>query len=343
MVHLTDAPRVRIAFAADNFVSKGLAAAVRSVDDSLARAGRTGAVYVVDCGLNRRSRRKITHSADPARTSVTWLTVRDDAQDLVRSLSAGSTRPYPPAAYARLLLPALLPDSVEKVVYLDADTIVRGDIASLWDQDMSGTPLFAVQDLPLENGNAARIARTVDQGRYPYDPSSVYFQSGVLVMDIQAFRREHLAESAFAFLREYPTMQFPDQDALNALLAHRTKMMDSRWNQMVAIYRYADAAASPFGEEQFRQLREDPYVVHYSGRPKPWEPGCEHPWLGEWFAIIDRTPWAGWRPTRWNGFLERVPRIPRVLQRRLRTMLREIRPKSAPPKAAPDQSSGATI
>jgi len=334
-----DAPRVHIAFAADNVVSKGLAAAVRSVDESLARAGRTGSVHVVDCGLNARSRRRITHSADPTRTTVNWLTVRAEAQDLVRSLAAGSTRPYPPSAYARLLLPALLPRVVDKVVYLDADTIVRGDIASLWDEDMGEQPLFAVRDLPLENGNAARIARTVDQARYPYDPAGVYFQSGVLVMDIGAFRRERLAESAFAFLREYPAMQFPDQDALNALLAPRTRMMDPRWNQMVAVYRYADAAASPFDEEQFQQLRDDPFVVHYSGRPKPWEPGCEHPWLADWFALLDRTPWAGWRPTPLNGLLERLPRIPRVAQRRIRNVLRSLKTQDPPP--APQASTEA--
>lgn len=337
IVQQTAPARVHVAFAADNVVSKGLAAAVRSVDESLARAGRTGAVYVVDCGLTARSRRKITHSADPTRTTVVWLSVRDEAQELVRSLSAGSTRPYPPAAYARLLLPALLPEAVAKVVYLDADTIVRGDVAALWDEDMAETPLFAVEDLPLDNGNAARIARTVDQSRYPYDPGRVYFQSGVLVMDIATFRRERLAETAFAFLREYPTMQFPDQDALNALLAPRTRMMDPRWNQMVAVYRYPDAAASPFDPEQFRLLREDPFVVHYSGRPKPWEPGCEHPWLAEWFAILDRTPWAGWRPTRWNGFLERLPRIPRVVQRRVRTIVRSLKPR----KPASDAATGA--
>ena len=65
--------------------------------------------------------------------------------------------------------PRLLPEAVAKVVYLDADTIVRGDVAALWDEDMAETPLFAVEDLPLDNGNAARIARTVDQSRYPYD------------------------------------------------------------------------------------------------------------------------------------------------------------------------------
>lgn len=339
IVQQTAPARVHVAFAADNVVSKGLAAAVRSVDESLARAGRTGAVYVVDCGLTARSRRKITHSADPTRTSVVWLSVRDEAQELVRSLSAGSTRPYPPAAYARLLLPALLPEAVAKVVYLDADTIVRGDVAALWDEDMAETPLFAVEDLPLDNGNAARIARTVDQSRYPYDPGRVYFQSGVLVMDIATFRRERLAETAFAFLREYPTMQFPDQDALNALLATRTRVMDPRWNQMVAIYRYPDAAASPFDEAEFRDLRDDPFVVHFSGRPKPWEPGCEHPWLAEWFALLDRTPWAGWRPTRLNGMLERLPRIPRVAQRRIRNVLRSLTTQDPPP--ASGASTGA--
>ena len=316
---------VSVAFAADNMVAKGLAAAVQSVDASLARAGRTGEVFVVDCGLSAHSRRAVTRSADPDRVAVSWLKVDGPAKALLHSLSSGSTRPYPPSAYARLLLPALLPDHVDEVIYLDSDTIVRGDITGLWDQDMAGDVLFAVEDLPRDSGNAARIARTVDQPRYPYDAGRSYFQSGVLVMNVAAFRAEDLAVEAFAFLREHPTLQFPDQDALNTLLSTRTRLIDPRWNQMAAVYRYRDAAASPFDEKTLRALRDDPFIVHYSGRPKPWEPGCAHELLEDWNAAIDRTPWQGWRPTRWNGAVGRLPRIPRVLARKARTSVRSLR------------------
>lgn len=327
-MHEGNTSNVHVAFAADNVVARGLAAAIQSVDASLADAGRTGSVYVVDCGLSARSRRLITRSADPARTRVMYLRVHGQASGLLRSLSSGSSRPYPPSAYARLLLPALLPTDVEKVIYLDSDTIVRADLGALWDSDMGEDVLLAVEDLPRDNGNAERIARSVDQREFAYDAHSAYFQSGVLVIDIAAFRREDLASAAFAFLKRYPSMQFPDQDALNALLARRTRLIDPRWNQMVAIYRYSDAESSPFDPQMFAGLRDDPFIVHYSGRPKPWEPGCAHPFLAEWNAALDRTPWRGWRPTSWNGLIGRIPRIPRVAARRVRTVVRSFRRRS---------------
>ena len=158
----------------------------------------------------------------------------------------------------------------------------------------------------------------MDQTRYPYAPSTVYFQSGVLVIDIAKFRQEDLAAKAFEFLATYPQMQFPDQDALNVLLATRTRLVDPRWNQMAAVYRYdSDDRNGPFDPTTLLRLQTEPFIIHYSGRPKPWEPECQHPLLREWFAAIDRTVWNGWRPNRLNGVLERLPRAPRVLQKRL--------------------------
>lgn len=313
-----DAP-VCVAFAADGIMAKGLAAAARSVADRLAERGREGRLFVVDCGVPRRARQRIERSLWGTTSTITWLPVRGAAAALLRTLSTRSTRPYPPAAYARLLLPALLPADVERVMYLDADMIARHDVLPLWNEPMGDDVLFAVRDLPLANGNAARIARTVDQELYPYAADSVYFQSGLLVLDIRAFREEHIAERAFELLAAYPMMQFPDQDALNALLTRRSRLVDPRWNQMTAVYSYPDwdLEESPFAPEVLAELQDDPLIVHYSGRPKPWELGCQHPLVEDWFASLDRTHWHGWRPTRVNSLVARVPRVARTLRKKI--------------------------
>lgn len=327
---------VCVAFAADNNVAKGLAAAMRSTADRLREGGRAGRFFVVDCGVSSAAKRAIERSLRDTTSTVTWLGAGRGG-DLLRSLSSRSSRPYPASAYARLLLPALLPNDVHRVLYLDADIVVRRDPSPLWDEPMDGDVLFAVADLPHDNGNAARIARVVDQGDYPYRESSAYFQSGVLLMDIEAFRREGIADRAIRFLARYPGMQFPDQDALNALLVDRTRLIDPRWNQMAAAYAYdvARADESPFDAETLRHLQRDPFIVHYSGRPKPWEPGCRHPLRDEWTAALDRTVWTGWRPNAVNGAAARVPRIPRVLRKRVQTALARLRP-------APAAGEGAT-
>lgn len=325
LVNESDDP-VCVAFAADNIVSKGLAAATRSVADRLAEQGRPATIFVVDCGLSRRTRRAVSRSLRGTTASVAWLPVTGAASDLLLKLSVRSTRPYPASAYARLLLPALLPPEVTRVIYFDADMIARHDLLPLWEADMGSDVLFAVRDLPLENGNARRIARTVDQARFPYPAESVYFQSGLLVIDVKSFRAERLAEQAIDFLGEYPSMHFPDQDALNALATTRTRLIDPRWNQMSAVYRYPDKAKepSPFDADTLRELQDDPFIVHYSGRPKPWELFCDHPLVGDWYAALDRTEWKGWRPSRLNAAVSRAFRASRVLRKRIYRGLRRL-------------------
>lgn len=324
--------RVHVGFAADNNVAKGLAAAMRSTADRLAEAGRAGSFAVVDCGVAGSAKSAIERSLIGTPADVRWLPAGRHGA-LLRSLSSRSSRPYPASAYARLLLPGLLPDDVHRIIYLDADVVVRHDPTFLWDEPMGDDVLFAVADLPHDNGNAQRIARTVDQTRYPYSAAHTYFQSGVLVMDIARMRRERIAERAFAFLAEYPTMQFPDQDALNALLADATRLIDPRWNQMAAVYRYEPehAADGPFDAATLRTLQSDPFVVHYSGRPKPWERDCRHPLLDDWNRAIDRTAWRGWRPNALNATFARARRMPRMLSKRVRALPGQIAGRVARP------------
>lgn len=316
-------PEVAVALASDSVMRLGLAAAAQSVCRRVQERGGRATVYVVDCGVPARARRRIAASTAKAGGRVEWLPVQGAAANLLRQLSTSSSRPYPPAAYARLLLPALLPPSLDRVVYLDADMVVRHDILPLWNEPFDGDVLFAVRDLPLDNGNAARIARTVDQEKYPYSAENTYFQSGLLVIDLATFRSENIAERAFAFLAEYPTMQFPDQDALNALLSTRTRLIDPRWNQMTAVFAYPDSSIepSPFSPEDLAALQRDPHIVHYSGRPKPWERGCRHPLVSEWYDSLEDTSWRGWRPNLLNTTLSRIPRAVRVARKKIARLL----------------------
>ena len=83
------------------------------------------------------------------------------------------------AVYYRLLAPRLLPDTIEKVLYLDSDLIVRKSLAPLWNTDIADRPLAAVPD--YIGGTAGRDLGLPD--------GTKYFNSGVLLMNLQYWRR----------------------------------------------------------------------------------------------------------------------------------------------------------
>lgn len=121
----------------------------------------------------------------------------------------------------RLRLVELLPESVTRVIYLDADLIFNLDIVELWNENLSGCLIGARRD-------AEGKRWMCDQGILPRD---MYFNAGVMVLDIEKIRRERdlFCESMDFFVR-YPNCRFADQDALNYIFQGKVAYLPDRYN-----------------------------------------------------------------------------------------------------------------
>lgn len=246
---------------------------VRSLVESLGE-GRTLQIYIVDDGLTSASRERITQSAASPEVTLEWLKANRGMDQLV----AGNPLGYSGAVLHRLSLPHLLPASIDKVIYLDGDVIVRGDIGELWDIDLGDHLALAVAEST--------------------DTSGDYFNAGVLVMDIAGWRDQNIGEQALDYLENHRELcPFMDQDALNHVLGPAIGNLPPMWNQLVQMY--SDAAIGhPYGRDDILTARRDPRIVHYSMRPKPWEPGCRRPLTELWTDTLQRTPWQGYEPSQ---------------------------------------------
>ena len=126
--------------AADDGYARPLAAAGRSVIRHLGE-GRSLEFYVLDMGISPANRAAIEASFRSPRVEVIWLT---SGQQAVKGLPIYGW--FTTAAYARLLIPDLLPQHVERALYLDCDLVVRRCIGELYDSEMSGCLALAVPD-----------------------------------------------------------------------------------------------------------------------------------------------------------------------------------------------------
>lgn len=152
------------------------------------------------------------------------------------------------ATYARLLAPELLPLDIDKIIYLDADIVALGNIAELYDQDLSGCSLGAVSDVMAEE-----ILRI-----YFYPGLVGYFNAGVLLISLNAWRQKRIKERSWQFINQhFPDLIRSDQDVLNCLFKDDWKLLDSRFN--VDLKRRG-----------FRVMpAADAVILHYSDRVKP--------------------------------------------------------------------------
>lgn len=183
---------------------------------------------------------------------------------------------YSTATYRRLFLPRLLPD-LDRVLYLDSDMIVRGDLRALWETELGGAAIAAVPD-----AWATTVAPMRD--RFPQG----YFNSGTLVMDLAEWRRRGVARACLDYLASAPPdpYQFWDQTPLNEVLRGGWHRVSPRWNFMTL---YSPQLADQLGiaADDYAEIAADPAIVHFLAAYKPWISGFERlgRFYAEWHAV----------------------------------------------------------
>ena len=259
--------------------------------------------------MSDTTKERLERSWPKGRYQITWVAV-DSSK--VSDLPLSEGKHYNLTVYYRILMPWLLPKCIHRAIHLDADMIVCTDLGRLWDQSFDGHTCLAVQDIasPFIDAQTAlpnydRCSRHLGSPRpvpnfreLGLNPRAPYFNAGLLVVDFLAWRAADMPNQLFNCLREHrPHVRWNDQYALNVVLSGDWGQLDLRWNQAAHIFRYPSWSQSPFDRETFWQLRDDPYIIHFTTSDKPWMLTCLHPSRKLFLEYVDRTAWAGWRPS----------------------------------------------
>lgn len=194
--------------------------------------------------------------------------------------------------FYRCILPSVLPSSLSRVLYLDCDVLVLGELEDLWNTDLHGYALAAIPDAVVVNPKHCV--------RLHYDVSYNYFNGGVLLLNLDYWRAYNVEEQCKAYYREHVReIVYNDQDLLNGLLFDKKRLVGLKWNLQESAFRKKTAHLYP------KQLISDCVILHYSSR-KPWQYHCMHPLRHLFFEYQELTEWKGCSPSvSWRKRLHR--------------------------------------
>lgn len=256
-------------------------------------ASRTIHVHALDGGIDDRDKAKIAESCGKA-GAIHWLQATDTqfpGAPLWGRMSVST--------YYKLLIADRLPADLAKVIWLDCDMLVLGDIATVWDLDLDGRHALATQDAVVPMVSSRSGVAAWQQLGLPAE--AAYFNAGVMVIDLALWRRDRVGDRALDYVREHrERVYFWDQEGLNAVLATLWGELDPRWNLNVSI-----PASTRDG------ANGDAFIVHFAGNLKPWRFAVRNATNDLYFQYLDMTPWKGWRPkpspfATLVGFYERI-------------------------------------
>jgi len=157
-----------------------------------------------------------------------------------------------PMSFARIQIADALRNHHGRALFLDSDLLVFGSLRDLWNVDLGRNHIAAVED----SGIATWKARG-DPMPENFPSVSGYFNAGVMLIDLDAWREARVAERAMQYLAKQST-PFGDQDALNAVIDGRWKSLDRRWN--LQIYPMAEPVT-----------KTQAAIVHFVTGTKPWK------------------------------------------------------------------------
>jgi len=271
-------------------------------------------LYVVAGGISRRNNRKILKSLKLFNFELVWVQIPKRIERELRSLRLLPGSHLSRIAYARLFLGELLPLTMQKVIYLDGDVIVQADLSKLWEEHLDKTvALLAVQDQgTLSIGDGLPSWR-----EERFSPLRKYFNSGVMVIDLEKWRARDLYGIALAYQQKHKSvMRLHDQEILNFIFYDEWRCLDRRWN-------FAAMHNAP-------ALGEQAYIIHFCWTQKPWNV-CGHPYNSFFCKYLDLTEW---RSAKWHFFFQKAFSTFRLVKakivRNLRSLERERNSREKP-------------
>jgi lipopolysaccharide biosynthesis glycosyltransferase len=226
-----------------------------------------------------------------------------EARPVEAAASAAASGWVSEAVYLRLEIGDVL-GPCGTVLYLDADTLVLGDLRPLLAASLEGAPFGAVRDPqnPVVGGGIALPGWAelgLPRGRD-------YFNSGVMLLDLAACERTGLFTAARAFLADHPDhVRLWDQDALNVAAADQWRRLGRRWNTfalspLAAEPGYQHDDAEPYSPLAML-LADEPgaSILHFAGPAKPWREDYPPGQPGEVYRRFQRTVEEAETDGRW--------------------------------------------
>lgn len=173
---------------------------------------------------------------------------------------------YPKEIYYRIAAPLLLPERLDRILYLDVDTVVIGSLRELYEMDFQERYYIACT-------HTRAFLRALNQVRLEAPEGAPYINTGVLMMNLDLLRKNLRLKDIRCYAQKHShTLLLPDQDLITGLYGDKILLADTmRYNlsdRMLNLYNLDPTHP----KRDLEWVRNHTSIIHYCGKNKPWKP-----------------------------------------------------------------------
>lgn len=160
---------------------------------------------------------------------------------------------FPAISCARFIIPKILKEITNKVLYIDSDMICLNSLINLYELSLESNIIAAVIDSFEEVHHYAKTTLNFHK--------RIYFNSGMLLINIFEWEKNKITENCIELINNGFIYKYADQDVLNILLKDKVKFIENKYNTEIIL--------STENDEE-KSLRKETVFVHYVSANKPW-------------------------------------------------------------------------
>ncbi len=241
--------------------------------------------HIIENGINQENKEKILSLKSKYNTNIN-----------IYKLDNNKLKDYPvtgylsQATYSRLFIPEIIPNEIEKVIYLDVDIICLGNIAKLYNQNLNNYPLGAVRD----------IKEKLVIEKYFLANLKSYFNSGIMLINLKIWRKNNITKQALNFIEKNKNnLKYADQDVLNYLFKNNWQALDEKFN-----YQLHDKKIFSIKKNNIPQ---NTIIMHYVTSKKPWTYMYLSGTKKYYWQYLKISPWSDFKypDKNWKNILKK--------------------------------------
>ena len=248
-------------------------------------------IYIVDNSISAENKEKFRKMCSDFGRSLTFIPIADIEKLAGTKIDIGR---WNISTFGRLFEASLLPDSVEKVIHIDCDTMVMSSLEDLWNRDMEGKIVAGSLEC-IGDSYKTEIGLSKDD---------TYINAGNIMLNLKKIREDNTEELFRNYIKNHSHLSFVDQAVLNACVKSDEKLvvpLDYNAYSIIYYIKYKNLkkvkrVTTFYSEEEVEKAVKKPAIVHFTtcfmDGSRPWIENNVHPLLSTYLDYKSKSPWT---------------------------------------------------
>lgn len=277
-----------VVYSSDNYYAQHLGVSMISLFQNN-KEFKSINVYIIENNISASNKKNIITISQNYNRSVHFIDFYPFALKL--QLNIGNSISI--NSYARLFITSIMENDIDKVIYLDCDSIINHSLMDLWKKDISEYYVAGVCDTVSDNTKL----------RINMDINKPYINAGMLLINLKKWREENVEQKFIKFIESYNgEVYHHDQGTINGVLNDKFLVLHPKYNSMSTFFTMSKehimqyyGVKKYYSEVELLEAKNNPVFIHFTPAfvNRPWIKGCKHPLASLYHEYLALTPWQG--------------------------------------------------